>query len=271
MVDQKEKNNIHVKNGIIGFFDILGYSNILKENEPEDISMQIIPIFENIKDKSNNQVKDMIKNIKESADVNIFANKVIDSVEWLIFSDTILITLDISKDITYTEKFVSFTTFIAICSILQTNMFESGLPLRGVINYGKYFLHKNCFSGRPIVEAYDLCKRIDFAGCVFTDKCFDEIENVEKKIYKKGEYSFIKEMIFKYLVPLNNGEKKLNTLIGPIPYLGEEEIAYVVRECFWSYNKDIPNEASSKVFNTEKWIHFLKMKNKQFPNISESQ
>ncbi|MCK5348024.1 MAG: hypothetical protein KAJ25_01470 [Desulfobacula sp.] len=50
--------------GLIGFFDVLGYQNLLENNEPEIIADTVLPILTNLKKTVPDRMKD---NIRKSA------------------------------------------------------------------------------------------------------------------------------------------------------------------------------------------------------------
>ena len=159
MVDQKEKKII--KEGIIGFFDILGYGSLMENNEPEEIYRKIYPIIEGLlENKSIKELKVVKKSKNKFTDVKKSFKEYIDEVKFDVFSDTILITLNTSK-FEEDEQGFCWSIFLPICSILQKNMFKMGLPLRGVINYGRYI--SRIWAKKRCQRKSTLC--ISIAGC----------------------------------------------------------------------------------------------------------
>jgi hypothetical protein len=145
-------------------------------------------------------------------------------------------------------------------------MFIEGLPVRGVINYGKYFLRENCFAGKSIVEAYQLCKKIDLSACVLTEKASDEIHKFDKEILDGGAEPLQGVFLLEYLIPMTDGEIHLDALMSDAWVINENDISSCVMNSFWNHNKDISVSVRNKVINTEQWLTFLKMKIIEFEN-----
>lgn len=122
MVEKKENNNV-VKNGIIGFFDILGYGSLLENNEPEEIYNEIYPILENIQEYFKSELKIVKINRNRVIDKKPEYKELIDGVDWLIFSDTILITFDTPQDNPENMRDI-WSIFFTACGILQKKCFK---------------------------------------------------------------------------------------------------------------------------------------------------
>ncbi len=86
-------------------------------------------------------------------------------MEWLVFSDTILLTLAFKED-DDSLNHLYWLVFLMASKDIQTELFNAGLPARGAIDYGKFFVQENCFAGRCIVKAYKLSSTIEMAACV---------------------------------------------------------------------------------------------------------
>lgn len=140
--------------GLIAYLDILGYKNLLEKNEPEDIAKNVLPLLSSIdKDVILLAKKELIEVATEKEKTNIMIDNIIETIKFIVISDSIVVAIPCE----YQNQFKDVLCWVILFSILinlQGNLFISGLPLRGVINYGKYYLEKNCFAGRPIVEAY---------------------------------------------------------------------------------------------------------------------
>jgi len=263
MVEQKKSKKDIVKNGIIGFFDVLGYGSLLENNEPEEIYNVIFPVLDNLKNETSQEMKVILKRHGKEINIKPKFQPLIDSIDWIVFSDTILITLD--TDIySSQEKWLCWSIFLTACHYLQKKLFKFGLPLRGAINYGKFCVEKTFFAGRSIINAYKLCKELEFAGCVLTKNASEQLNNDIKAINKLFKIDLKYRFTKRYYVPQKNKEELMDVVSAMVLDLDENDIHSKILECFWSHNKNIPISVHKKVFNTEKWINFLKIKKNTF-------
>jgi hypothetical protein len=147
---------------------------------------------------------------------------------------------------------IQWLTFIGSCCLLQQLMFKHGLPLRGGISYGEYYIEGNCLAGRPVVEAFDLCNKIQLVGCGLTLQAEKELPRS-----RVGGIDAFGAVLTNYAVPLKGMKpqhmKLLNwafpggSLLEP---LGENFREQII-EAFLSHGKQIPTEVYEKVNNTE--------------------
>jgi len=237
--------------GFIGFFDILGYTSILENNDPKMIAEPVLKLLTSLDSNINDEILSLTTKFEASGFHDILKNE----VKWLVFSDTILVSMAIPEKTDDGKKELRWIAFIAVCKLLQMFMLKKGLPVRGAINHGEYLIQGTCFAGRPIVEAYKMSQNLDLSACVFTEKastCINEIWKLTEK----------NNIIAEYLVPLKDGtEAKLPTL-NYIPKDLTEDPRELVLKAFWAFNKDIPTSVQQKVLNTEQHIRFLLHRNR---------
>ncbi len=265
--------NEGTKIGLVGFFDILGYQNLLERNEPEEIAGNVLPILTKI---DGTVIKNLhgiynslfleVKAMQSSsvkpdtlAAVDKKHKKIINAMRWLIFSDTVLLTLPIEdKDPIIVRT--SWTMFILATVILQIKLFDAGLPTRGAIEYGKFFVKDMCFAGRTIVTAYQLCSQIELAACVFSEVAANEFIRLDMS-------NDLDSFVVEYLIPMKSGEKHLLTVMAHTYDIDSPDIHGEVMRAFWGNRKDISLSARQKAQNTEQWLDFIeyrrKMKEKQ--------
>lgn len=266
----------NVQHGFLGFFDILGYQNYLENTDPYSAANKVIKVLNNLKNEIPKELK------KEYTDsVNLSAIK---KLNFLIFSDTILISLESKRGISINEKleFMIRSGILNFASmLLAEHLFKYGLPFRGVINYGDYIIEDYCFAGNIIVDSYKLTNKLDVATVVCAEKYTDIINNTIsevslqidkvaddklKKTYLnipaklQGLYS---DFFSEYLIPFNDGEeKKMKTLnLYTALKLSKDDssdISQFVHNIFWKHKKDIPKSVQNKVDNTIKLLRYLK-------------
>ena len=153
--------------GIIGFFDILGYSNLLENNDIGPNTEEVIDIILNAK-----------SNIyKEYYTQSIKAKEIYDEyVRYIVISDSILFySYYLNED----EIDVQWKYFLLYLNIFQKYMFDKGLPVRGVVNVGNYFIKENCFAGKTIIDAIKFSNRIKMAACALHEAASYELKNID--------------------------------------------------------------------------------------------
>lgn len=236
--------------GLIGFFDILGYQNFLENNSATESALDVLKIITDLPQK----IKQINGNIAiTSPRVKGFD----DRLKHLVFSDTIVFTLDYPDDVD--DKWIDGARiFMEVCSAtLTAEMFKNGLPVRGVIHEGDFITKDMCFAGKGIVEAYQLCEALNFSGLVYSPSLSNKILNTEEGKEFNNDYL----TTFTYLTPKKDGSeiKLLNSnwvyLLGGNEFLEcQKDIEGFVLKTFWAHNKDCSNSVDIKVKNTVKVI-----------------
>jgi hypothetical protein len=219
--------------GFFGFFDVLGYRRLIEKNNLDEI----IKIYNSI-----------FLNLSEIA--MLFANKPSDdysAIKSFVFSDTIILYQIIENITPATAKY-----FISTSSCLLRLAFDRGIPLRGAISYGTYFIRENpiCFLGKPIVEAYESEKKQNWSGAILCKSAEKIIQNISDR----SEFPLIE-----YDVPLRSKTETErcyalrwdDSVIRPYIMLGlgaygegldsmnEDQISNLVRDTFNLHKKPI--------------------------------
>lgn len=240
------------KQGLVGFFDILGYQNLLERNEPEKIAAEVLPILNSLEETGK---EELYKLWTDGGTIKLepVLDNIRASMEWLIFSDTILLTLPFPEG-NNTLHDQHWLMFLLAARIIQTNLFKAGLPARGAIDYGTFLVDKTCFAGRCIVEAHKLSCRLEMAACVLSKNAAQYFQNDEHDDLRSciGETTLVE-----YLVPMKGGEEHMLTL--RTESFKQPEIRREVMHAFWGNGKDISRNVRSKIENTEQWLEFLEM------------
>ena len=162
--------------GFFGLFDILGYSAL---NENNDLTT-LIDIF-----------KKNIIGIDISA-VAMGGNSQFHSfteVKTIQFSDTIIFyeepsTSGIEK---IKEGIIDPSWFMFKACVLLRKAFEGGIPLRGAISYGEYYIHDRAFLGKPIIEAHNFEMDQNWSGAVLCESAENEFNTRLKRYNEKKE------------------------------------------------------------------------------------
>lgn len=262
MKNNYKMSQLNIDNGIIGFFDILGYQNLLEKNEPEDIAQKILPILTGLSIGTTDIMTNFIGSSGKNNEAVDLAMRMVHSIQWLVFSDTILIALPVANNSTH--ALVSWMTFLPACIYIQNRMFLAGLPLRGVINYGKFFIKDNFFAGKCIIESYKLCQKLELSACVLTEMASNEVDKSSMIMKPIDEnFNFRNVFFYNYQIPIKDGTIQLDTLTAHTWTADPpKDFHSMVMDSFGSHNKDIPQAANIKITNTEQWLSFLGMKRK---------
>lgn len=96
-----------------------------------------------------------------------------------LISDSILLSLAVPKDDSAASVGLLTFSFLAYSSQLMRQAFDEGLPLRGAIDHGEFFLSGNCFAGKPIINCYRIGNQMDVAGCVITENCYQIVKTAD--------------------------------------------------------------------------------------------
>lgn len=245
-----DNNNLELSSrsfGIIGFFDILGYQNFLENNSEIDYAEKIIDMVLALPQEAIDSLK---KNFSSPLILEATNN-----IKHLIFSDTIVITIDLKpknieiKDYEYSvyEDIVR-DTMVLLATKLTSQMFALGLPIRGVLHEGEYLIKKYCLAGKAIVQAYQLCEKLNFSGAV----CSEVFE--EKYINRKNDPVCYK-LLFFYLTPLKSiTDKKMLNCNWMHYFEYQIDIEDFVLNAFWKHEKDCDASVDIKIHNTAKSI-----------------
>ncbi|NLE06466.1 MAG: hypothetical protein GX638_16905 [Crenarchaeota archaeon] len=264
------------ESSFVAFLDILGYKELIKNNEHIDLTKlydHIIPIITDHNQTNLTKIEAKNQYIDLQNNSNVFSTMVSDSI--ILWSEDCTIT-----------SFVKIIDLIA--TILSNGVFHY-FPIRGAMTTGtisgKYYNKNNSFSqlqlyGKPIVEAYELSESANWMGCEVAKECIEMIhedENLDFKELLEEEY------IVEYEIPKKNGEIKVCYALNWMKhcswkkYYSAEEIKYsiedLIRKSFAGHHKSSNNwNVEAKILNT---LDFIKdvgrydLNYKNWPNAVE--
>jgi hypothetical protein len=263
--------------GYVAFFDILGYLKLM--GNIGEVTTDVLKTMIDVPEKSKRYALKAYSN-------NNFVSAVIEEIKILNVSDSIFVWLNIEdikhKDLKKIQGF-EFHVFLVYCSVLFESFFDKGLPLRGVINYGEFFTHQhssgNSFAGKPIVECYELEKKLEISGCVLAREMREYIK--DNSIVRDACREHIDNEIFDYPVPIKGDKtenlqvlyhKRLRSMINSdenleednkkdvrkdfsnpeyMAFKGRKNLRPYIVDKFMSYGKFIEPIVLPKVNNTE--------------------
>jgi hypothetical protein len=240
-----------IYNGFVGFFDILGYQNIIDNNDLSYTSELIKSIFMKMPDKvsgrlmlysNEDNVKDRIIKVLNNA------------IKSELISDSMLISLKLNSVEDYSDNFALGVFCIYIAEFTR-EMFFNGLPIRGCIDVGDYFLDEKCFAGKPIINAYRWAESLDFSGVVLSKEADIKINSLLGEDYYQA-------LFLKYLTPLKLSDQDLVVLKWYSPNINIVDIRNMVHKAFIGHNKGVNESIQNKLLNTELSIRAMIASNK---------
>lgn len=160
----KSSNNEKQKiTGFFGFFDILGFKEIIDKNGLDYLCNIIGPILDTLDGQAIT-----MGGVDQSQDFCIHPTNT------FVFSDTIILYEKVSQ-LTNGHIPNFGPTLIEKAAILTRLAFEKGVPLRGAISFGEYVVTDRYFFGKPILEAYLAENKCKWSGVLLCDSVVDKM------------------------------------------------------------------------------------------------
>jgi hypothetical protein len=253
----KRRNCMSVSTGVIAYFDILGYQNLLLNNEPEDVADKVISRLTSLNATVTAEIKSKFPRLFENKKII----PILDAIQWLVFSDTILFTNSFDPEEEKKDTVLRWFVILLYCAHVQAYMFNNGIPIRGAITYGKYMVKDLCFAGRPIIEVYQLANRLELSAVVATAEMEDEMAKIAAVTVKTFSGADIADIYLeRYLVPLKDNQSQHYRTINyyDVAGLGDKDLRQETLNMFWGHKKDISQSDLVKVLNTEQHLRYLK-------------
>ncbi len=264
-------SNIQPATGFVGFFDILGYTQIMLNNNIHKTAKFVSDTLMNIP-------QDMIDSLRSSyllvqpqdgqttpSETDSLSH-ILDKVSWIIFSDSILISLPFDPALPERDLVQNYLAFSIVCASLMNRCFSAGFPLRGAISVGEFFIEDRCFAGKPIINAFYAMQQLEFAGCVLDEAANNLISDWRKHLVKTGERVMLDKLdqtTIIYLTPLKeNSDERHRTInwvepetpgISPI----SGDIRDATTRAFLMHNKIAVPSVQGKINNTEMFIRHV--------------
>lgn len=241
--------------GFVGFLDILGYQNIIENNEIEKVSRIISDILIKMPDIVRNEMTKPF-----SAEYQGSIHSVIDEIQFRLISDSLILAIKIDESHTRDPVRTNLRSvlFLDYVTILSRILFESGLPVRGVVDFGDFFLLDHCFAGIPLINCYKLSTKLQLSGVILTHNAREKFS-----FFFQDEQTLYKYYGDDYLIQLHENREEKFFLIDYWGRLPRTDIRQYVFAAFHDHNKDVSQAVFHKIVNTEFAIrHMLMMARK---------
>jgi len=218
----------NASNGFVAFFDILGFKSLLRANT---IKKSLAIINESFK-----------KGLAETEELH----SEVTGIKTFVISDSILVALPMERERGPTNEAYAYL-FCSFCGFLMRNLFYAGLPVRGAIAFGEFYVcneaNKIIFAGQPIVDTYELANAMDISACAIVptseSKVLNQMTSDSFKVHATPRKALPKSEL--YLLKYG---------VKGHPFSRERII-----EMFSAHGKNLDQSSLSKVNNT---IDFLR-------------
>ena len=247
--------------GFFGLFDILGYSKL---NEINDLDT-LIDIFN--------------RNI---ITIDQFS---FSEVKTILFSDTIILYEEKSAIEKINQGYIDPYQFMFKACTLLRLAFEGGVPLRGAVSYGEYYIHDRAFLGKPVIEAHNFESDQNWSGAALCKSAEKEyLMRLQRQSQKmpliKSDainpiipYNFVStNCLYKYPIPCKKsnvesfalcwddsllfmfGLKKQLPSIDRLNFDNKSKVYKIIREKFKAHDKPLGKTVAPMIKNTAEFI-----------------
>jgi len=262
--------DVEAKTGLVGFFDILGYQQMLLANDVSSTAQLVVDVLSEV---PNNVVSGVLEDqgLERADDLaswpefaRYFQGLVRDEMDWLLFSDSILVSLPLQMDQDIIRWATSVTGFVEVCAVLQRQMFDVGLPLRGGVSFGEFFIQGTYFAGQPIIDAYRHSESLDLSGCVLApsvERMYDQMrQHAADEGFEESVHAMLDQLCVSYHIPKKGDRVETGLMVNwvNLPMRSFEGLPPDIREYVYSsfvaHNKDVVPAVQPKIDNTEAFV-----------------
>ena len=262
--------HVEAKTGLVGFFDILGYQQMLLANDVSSTARIVVDVLSAVPD---NVVVGLLEDegLERAEDLaswpefaRYFQGLVREEMDWLLFSDSILVSLPLKLERDVFQWATSVVGFVEVCAVLLRQMFDVGLPLRGGVSFGEFFIQDTYFAGQPIIDAYRHAESLDLSGCVLApsvERMYGQMrQHAVDAGYEESIRGMLDQLCVSYLVPKKRDRVETGLMVNwvNLPMRSFEGLPSDLREYVYSsfvaHNKDVVPAVQPKIDNTEAFV-----------------
>lgn len=243
-----------MNNKFVGFFDILGFKNLVAKNSHE----KLCEIYQEVLIDSVDEIRRIGLELHKNDET---ALKSLESIRQFIISDSIIL---VQNDFSHRGLF--FITLLAKV-LLKISMHE-GIPLRGAISVGPATILEDFGTtviGQGLVNAYSLESTQHWSGAIIDDRCF-QIHQNDKSFLKLLELK--SPILLKYSVPIKTQENKDHYVIN---WLDDNTTLEEIGASFLRHGKELVLDKEKQlVSNTIDFAKYSIIFNKTFKQIEKA-
>ena len=262
--------DVEAKTGLVGFFDILGYQQMLLANDVSSTARIVVDVLSEVPDNvvaglledHGLERGDDLASWPESA--RYFQGLVRDEMDWLLFSDSIVVSLPLDPDEDIFLVGTRVVGFIEVCAVLLRQMFDVGLPLRGAVSFGEFFIQDAYFAGQPIIDAYQHSESLDLSGCVLApslERMYGQMkQHAANAGFEASMLGMLDQLCVSYLVPKKRERVETGLMVNwvnlPMRFFDglPSDLREYVYSSFVAHNKDVAPAVRPKIENTEAFV-----------------
>jgi hypothetical protein len=260
-------STIKPQTGFLAFFDILGYKQIIMNNDIHKTAQLVSDTLVNIPTTIINNVRGIEQNAIDGPGSGQSAWKAtLAKIDWLIFSDSILVSLPFDPQASLIELLQSYAAFVTVCATLMNKTYDAGFPLRGAISVGEFFIEERTFAGKPIINAYRTAQELEFSGCILDEDANNFISQLRKEVVHKGLsnlLTMLDQTTILYMVPqkddTSDRRRTINWVSLALPGFSKVEgnVRDYVTTSFLKHNKIAVPQVQGKINNTEMFVRHV--------------
>jgi hypothetical protein len=230
--------------GLVAIFDVLGFKSFCQHNTDQRVAEEVLTTIDLVPELMVEYLyHTLVKPTNWDKDRSFFSE-----VIWLVFSDTILITLPQAEQVRPDLVMLYFVS----CAVFNRLMFDRGLPIRGSVHLGDFLLGNRCVAGRVIVEAFDQVHELEAACTVISN---DAWAHLHDRFHNDGKWApFLLGMLPRHSIRCKTGMRTLATLnwfnvsIGKTP--DPADLKKYVMDSFLAHGKQLNASAVEKARDT---------------------
>ncbi len=230
--------------GFIALFDVLGFKSFCQHNADQKVAHEVLTTIDLVPEGMTGLLSHSLGQGKN----NQAAQQLVSNLDWLVFSDTILVTLPQAEE----ARPDLLLLFFSACATFNRLMFDRGLPIRGSILLGDFLLGNRCVAGRVLVDALDQIHDLE-AACTIVGN--DVWALLHDRFHGDGKWEpFILGMMPRHPIRCKSGTKTLSTLnwfntrIGTDP--DPKNMQEYVMTSFLAHGKQLDASAFAKARDT---------------------
>lgn len=261
-------STIKPQTGFIAFFDILGYKQIIMNNDIHKTAQLVSDTLINI---PTNIIDNVINAETGKKRLSPFSNQdtwenILSKIDWVIFSDSILVSLPFTPQSSTTDLLEYYAAFVTVCSTLMNKTFSAGFPLRGAISVGEFFIEERCFAGKPIINAYRAAQELELSGCILDDDANSFISQLRKEVVQQGlsnRLRMLDQTTILYFAPKKDDPTERHRMINWVALAlpgfpnVDGNIRDYVTSSFLRHNKIALPSVQDKINNTEMFVRHV--------------
>jgi hypothetical protein len=233
-------------NGLVGFFDVLGYQNIIDNNEIAVISKILGEILLKVPDHARNYVRESTARTHATKQI---VDRIMKNAVARLISDSILIVQPFRSEAPST-RYLEAILGIAFARHIFESTFTHGLPVRGAIDIGEVYLDDHCFAGKPAIECFRLGQALNLAACVVTPRAATILDDMARAAPELE--TSLADLFVRFLCPMKDGSyAHHNALRLSARFLQAGDPRQMVFDSFCMHNKDIGPGVLEKLGHTE--------------------